>query len=106
MKRLKGMKQHKKMMLVLAVLMIGLMAGANHIGQATAAAAQESDEMDYLDPFTLTTMSFNDASTTASMTIEPDSSIGDTDVWEYAQPLKVWIPERPVFRSPCVPSWW
>ena len=109
MKRLKGMKTQNKKMLVIAVAAICLVAGFGHLNPVTAAAADEELDlfsMGYLNPFDLTVTSepVRQLSSTSSGTIE-SGGIGDDSVEALAYPDKIWIPVRPVFRSPCIPSW-
>jgi len=109
MKRLTKINQKNKWMLLVAVSIICLVAGFNQIGQATAATEQDEAAWDYLDPFTLQVLSMSAQDTAQALPSESIGVTGDTgptDVFDFATPEKVWIPERPVFRSPCVPSWW
>jgi hypothetical protein len=106
MKRLKGMKKQNKWMLMMAVAMMCLVTGLTQLSQA-AAAEEEEDliTLDYLDPFDLTVTSLI---LDAPLRL---SGLGTTDVdgddlSDIAVPTKIWIPVRPTFRSPCVPSWW
>ena len=108
MKRLKRMQQQNKWMLVGVLVTLCLIAGVYRIDQAAAATEQDAGLMEYLDPFTLEVISVSSADTTnqdADLMMMGMSDITDNSVWDYAQPTKVWIPKRPVFRSPCVPSW-
>ena len=104
MKRLKGMKTQNKKMLVIAVSAIVLLAGFS-LNPVTVAAEgdEELDLLLYLNPFDLTTTSYS---------IRQDNAIEilggideDGGIEDIAIPDKIWIPVRPTFRSPCLPSW-
>jgi hypothetical protein len=96
-------------------------------GSVTAADQQADDDpltVDYLDPFDLTvrqmvvsqnigsvTDTTSVSSSVASVTTTPAPSavqpliVSGPTTSAYAQPLKVWIPYRPTFRSPCTPHY-
>lgn len=126
MKSLKGMKLSNKWMILLTGVFIFAVGGFTHTSTLVAAQAEEDllMTMDYLDPFDLTvsSLSVSRASTGGSLKIavapasepasapasepEPVSAEITPDSYSlYAQPLKIWIPYRPTFRSPCTPSW-
>ena len=114
MKQLKGMKTQNKTMLVTAVVLMGLIAGFSHISQVTA-ATEETDQvtLDYLDPFDLSVMMWNQEPgpvELGSVRPTPDMMLtggiqDDGTLQSIAFPDRIWIPRRPVFRSPCTPSW-
>ena len=91
MERLKGMKTRNKWTLLIAVIAVCLVMGLTQMPQARAAEEDKNQSMDYLDPFELTVL---------TMDITPTSSSYSAYI-----PTKIWIPYRPVFRSPCVPTW-
>jgi len=89
---------------------------------AAADQAETLDPMtiDYLDPFDLTVRqllvsqsvstsgAFESAQPTAVTTVSAPLVVSEsspTPSSPYVKPLKVWIPFRPTFRSPCTPSW-
>lgn len=82
-----------------------------HITTASAAVTDEQDLMtlDYLDPFNLTVTPLTvtrDIFGSTGLLLSSDSDISPDDYLSslYVQPLKIWIPYRPMFRSPCAPS--
>lgn len=107
MKRLNGMKKKNKWTLLIVGLVLCAVAGLTRTSQATA-AEEELDlmSMNYLDPFDLTVTAVSAApekDTQLDMLVM--SSTAEAASSPYAQPLKIWIPYRPTFRSPCTPSW-
>ena len=90
MERLKGMKKQNKWTILIVMMIFCLVAGFTHISQVRAAEADDESTTDFLNPFDLTVM---------SMAVTSSSSSA------YVPPAKIWIPYRPVFRSPCTPSW-
>ncbi len=106
MERLKGLKKQNKWMIPIAVVVFCVVAGFTHTSQVRAAEEKDSVDLYYLDPFdlTVTLMSVievplvSDTSASTTTTTESASS-------PYVPPTKIWIPYRPTFRSPCVPSW-
>lgn len=110
MKCLKGMKQKNKWMILLAGAFVCAVAGFTHTSNLAAAEADEQDlmTMDYLDPFDLTVTSYSVSAAPAGeamLSTEMDTAVAAAPTSAYSQPLKVWIPYRPTFRSPCMPSW-
>ena len=111
MKCLKGMKRQNKWMILIASVVFVTMTGFTQSDHLWAAEEEDMMTMEYLDPFELTTSSFavsanstDDALTTTTLSSEPTmTTMSSTS--PYAQPLKIWIPYRPRFRSPCTPSW-
>jgi len=114
MKVLKGMNKQGRMLLM-AALMFCAFAGFARKNSALAAdkvADSDTVVMEYLDPFDLTVTTIS--ASAAESTAEIDNFLFDSVILasssssiysDYAQPLKIWIPYRPVFRSPCTPSW-
>jgi hypothetical protein len=113
MKRVKKMKIRNKGILLIAVS-ICLMVGFTHISQVSAAQDDEEDSFaTFLDPFTLTmydlTADMNlrysggDMGTTSS--VVPLSTVNPLSLESISRPIMIWIPQRPTFRSPCIPSW-
>jgi hypothetical protein len=119
----KRMKKQKKWAIpitgaIVCVIVILLM----HPGKVAAAAQEEMlDPMtvDYLNPFDLTvrqiTVSQSASTLSSPVSVQSSPAMTSTSVTSsfappaptssYAQPLKVWIPFRPTFRSPCTPTW-
>ncbi|MCK5000348.1 MAG: hypothetical protein KAS23_12465 [Anaerohalosphaera sp.] len=117
MKSFIGNKKQNKWTLLIGGLIFCAVAGF----ATSQLAAAEKDEvglgtMDYLDPFNLTvtsaTFSENSfgpgislrtgsAAAPLSSNFAPSAGSSTTAV---TPPLKIWIPYRPTFRSPCVPS--
>lgn len=105
MKRLNGMKTKNKWMLLIAGAILCAVAGFTTTGQV-AAAGEEPDpmSMEYLNPFDLTVTPVSEAEPDQMLEMLILSDPPETTS-PYANPLKIWIPYRPTFRSPCVPSW-
>ncbi len=115
-------KRNKSLVIGMTMLLALAVIGQNFIGVAFA-SRQESDqlglsEMDYLDPFSFEVTSFAMARSQAapqaieqmSMATPTESDSGTIgtlsgDSPPYRVPPKVWIPYKPTFRSPCVPTW-
>lgn len=116
MKRLKGMKKNNKWMILLVGVFFCALGGFTQ--QITSTNAAQTDDqnlmtIDYLDPFDLTVTPLTLATDRAlvrdtSLLAAPASTTLSSTTFlltsAYSQPLKIWIPYRPTFRSPCVPS--
>ena len=103
MERLKGMKMRNKWMLLIAGVILCAVAGFTHTSQAMA-AGDETMDMGYLDPFTLTVTQQTTAPAAdpiLDMMLLGGSESSSSD---YVPPAKIWVPYRPTFRSPCTPS--
>ena len=104
MKRLKGMKMRNKRMLLIAGVILCTVAGVTHTSQAMA-AGDETMDMGYLDPFTLTVTQQTTAPAADSMLLDMVLMGGsESSSSDYVPPAKIWVPYRPTFRSPCTPS--
>ena len=108
MKHVKGSKRQNKWTLLVVGLVLCAVAGWTRTSQAAAAADEELDllNMGYFNPFDLTedpvsSLSARNMATPLGM----NSTLDLTGLEAIAQPLKIWIPVRPTFRSPCTPSW-
>jgi len=100
MERLNAMKKRNRWRILVAGLILCISAGFLNTTELLAAEQQENDPMSmgYLDPFNLTVEALVSMDTSA--TTEPALTGGHS---EYVPPLKIWIPYRPTFRSPCAP---
>ena len=100
-------------MFVIAVAILALAAGSRQASQVAAASNdkdKDSITLEYLDPFDLTVMSLYPDSgsirlSTTQMSITGGGILDQGTLESIAYPPRIWIPERPVFRSPCIPSW-
>ena len=106
MKRLKGMKNQNKWMLLIAVSVICLTAGFSQLSQVSAA---QEDELELLtmgfDPFNLTTYELTDTNLRGLGGDMGTLDLDLTGLEGIARPARIWLPKRPEFRSPCTPSW-
>ncbi len=116
-------KRNKSLVIGVTMLLALAIIGQNFIGVALA-SRQESDqlglsEMDYLDPFSFEVTSYAmtrsqaadapAATETLFMATATEPDLGTMGTLEstsgFRRPPKVWIPYKPTFRSPCVPTW-
>jgi hypothetical protein len=108
MERLKGMKSRNNWMLSIIGTFLCTVICLSHNGLLAAADEEEQGLMslEYLDPFdlTVTQMTYTEQAGSSSLMLGLSSVEPAGASSSYSPPLKIWIPYRPTFRSPCVPS--
>ena len=110
MKCLKGMKMENKWVILLAAAIFLAVGGFTQSSRLAAAETEDDGTlvtMDYLDPFDLTVQSYFAPANSPDrvVTTSETTFVSASSSAAYTQPLKIWIPYRPRFRSPCQPSW-
>lgn len=105
----KELKKQNKWTLLIAGLVICMVAcfSANRL-MAAQGEEKESSGMEYLNPFDLTVSSIDFLDTVRAPQEAPVAASSDASSVSappsVPKPVMIWIPYRPTFRSPCVPS--